>query len=274
MARPISISRLRLPQGLIFWREVGYGEALVFLHGSTEDSSQWLPVMEHLGINYHCFAPDLIGFGESEHPNVNYSIAWLVETLAEYFAALNLQRFYLVGHSLGAWVGASYALKYPEQVMGLVILSPEGVEFSGYEKRRLWSKFLLGNPPIVPLTLKALLPIAKIFGFQARINSYLRCRQLLLQSYTGYQLLFARHFREIEQEFLQGDLHWLKTPMLVLQGGKDSLARINQSQIYAGLCKQAKLRLFHQGGEDLPEAFPAYVTQEIEDFIRVRRQVA
>jgi haloalkane dehalogenase len=85
---PLRNSRIKLSQGQIFWHEVGQGTAIVFLHGSTDDSSQWLSVIEHLSEDYHCFAPDLLGFGESERPNVHYSIDLEVECLADLLEAL------------------------------------------------------------------------------------------------------------------------------------------------------------------------------------------
>ena len=268
MAQPISISRLKLPQGQLFWREVGQGEALIFLHGSTKDGSQWLPILDLLSPNHHCFAPDLLGFGESERPPINYSIAGQVECLADYFAALNLHQFYLIGHSLGGWIGASYALKYPEQVRGLILISPEGLEFPGHQRRRLWSKWLMSRPPIFSLTLKALSPVAKWFGFKARVKQSLDFRKRLLNSPTGYELMFRRDRSQIQSELLNKVLQRSYTPTLILQGSQDHPDSIFQSQTYANLCPQAQLRLINLGANDLPEAFPEYIAQEIEEFVQ------
>ena len=121
-------SRVKLSVGQIFWREIGQGPSLVFLHGSWEDGSQWLRTIELLNSHYQCFAPDLLGFGDSERPNVHYSIELEVECLAQYLDTLNLREVYLIAHSVGGWVAASYALKYPDRVQGLVLLAPEGVQ--------------------------------------------------------------------------------------------------------------------------------------------------
>lgn len=95
-------SRVKLSGGVLFWREIGgNSNNVVFLHGSWHDSNQWLPVMERLSLHYHCFAPDLPGFSESEFSATHYSINQIVESLAEYIATLKLEKVYLVGHSLG-----------------------------------------------------------------------------------------------------------------------------------------------------------------------------
>ncbi|MER3588832.1 MAG: alpha/beta hydrolase, partial [Mastigocladus sp. ERB_26_1] len=41
-------SRRKLSQGLLFWREIGNGIPVVFLHGAWNDSSEWVAIMESL----------------------------------------------------------------------------------------------------------------------------------------------------------------------------------------------------------------------------------
>lgn len=271
-------SRIRLPQGQMFWREIGQGSVLVFLHGFSRDSSQWLPVIEHLSENYHCFAPDLLGFGDSEHPNVHYSIEWQGECLASYLEALNLRQVYLIGHSLGGWIATSYTLKHLEhlkhldQVHGLVLLAPEGIEIERQWEQRLWVRLLVGRPPIIFWLLRSLLPLAGILGFQEKIQHSLEYRKQLLRSPATYQLLFQRRRAEIQAELLQERLEWLAIPTLILQGGQDTPANIAQSQAYADLVPTAKLHIINNGGNDLPEAMPDLIAQEIREFVTASRE--
>lgn len=110
-------SRRKLSQGVLFWREVATGIPAIFLHGAWNDGSEWVSVMELLANDIHCFTPDLLGFGESAHPNVHHTIDLQVECLADFIEALKLEKVYLVGNSLGGWIAASYTLKYPEKYM-------------------------------------------------------------------------------------------------------------------------------------------------------------
>ena len=267
MILPVSNSRIQLPQGQIFWREVGYGEPLVFLHGSHRDNSQWLSVMEQLSSNYRCFAPDLLGFGDSEHPDVHYSIAWQVECLETYLDALNLQQFYLIGHSLGGWIAASYALKNMKQVLGLVILSPEGIEVKKNWGQQRWEKCLIARPPIMFWLLRSLFPIARILRCEAKIGQSLQYRQKLLNSPATCKLLFQRQQAEIQTEFLSDKLSWLKVPTLILQGGQDTPENITRSQTFASQGAITKLEIINHGNNDLPEALPQEVAQKIDEFI-------
>lgn len=260
-------SRFKLAQGLLFWREAGKGVPIILLHGAWNDSSQWVSVIESLSENFHCFAPDLLGFGESENPNIHYSIDLQVECLAELLKALKLEKVYLVGHSLGAWIAASYALKYPNQVDGLVLLSPEGVEIEGQDKH--WQKMqrLIKRSPFVTKLLKLLLPLAKILGLHEKIEQDFQLRQVLLQYPTACQLLFQRQKPEIIAELLQNRLYLITAPVLILQGGKDTPETLAKSRTYTQLIPKAELKIIAHATNDALESSPGSVAADIQDFI-------
>lgn len=261
-------SRIRLPLGQVFWREVGAGPILVFLHGSWSDSSQWLPVIEHLSHDYHCFAIDLLGFGDSEQPSIHYSIQLEVECLLEYLDALHIQQVYLIGHSLGGWIAASYALKYSERVSGLVLLAPEGVQTQGQKDSWRWARWLVGRPPIAYTLVRALRPLGRLFGLHKPLEQALQQRQQLNNSPTACQLLFQRHRSEIQTELLQEQLESLQVPTVILQGAKDTQEAIARSQTYAEKISVAQLRIIDQGENNLPQALPDVVASQIDRFVK------
>lgn len=261
-------SRRKLSQGLLFWREAGTGTPVIFLHGAWNDSSQWVSVVELLSREFHCFAPDLLGFGESENPKIHHSVDLQVECLAEFIQALKLEKVYLVGHSLGGWIAASYALKYPEQIYGLVLLSPEGVEIVGQEKYWQNLRRLVNLPLLVVKILKLLRPLAKIIGVHEKIEQDLQQRRTLLQYPIASHLLFQRQQPEIAAELLQNRLYLIASPVLILQGGKDTPQALAKSQIYTQLLPEADFKVITHAGNDLPESSAAVVAGDIQDFIK------
>jgi pimeloyl-ACP methyl ester carboxylesterase len=260
-------ARRKLSQGLLFWREAGEGLPIVLLHGARNEGSQWVEVMESLSQNFHCFAPDLLGFGESEKPNINYSIDLQVECIAEFCQALKLEKVYLLGHSLGAWVAATYALKYPEQVEGLILLAPEGVNIEGQEQNCQKMRQLLKRPPIFFKILRSLRFLTKIFKLDKKIDQDWQTRQILLQNPTASQLLFRRKQPEIEAELLNNSLLKLEIPVLILQGGKDTPDALARSQAYSKLIPQAKLKIIAHAESNLPQSCVGLVAGEVKDFI-------
>ncbi|MDY6901605.1 MAG: alpha/beta hydrolase [Cyanobacteriota bacterium] len=261
-------SRRKLSQGLLFWREVGNGIPVVFLHGAWSDSSEWVSTMEFMSRDVHCLAPDLLGFGESEYPDIHHAIDLHVDCLAEFLQALKLDKVYLVGHSLGAWIAASCALKYPEKFQGLVLLSPEGVEIDGLQKR--WQKMrgLIKASSLKFRLIKIFRPLLKLFGWDINIEEDLRQRRILLEYPTASQLLYQRQIPEIEAELLQDKLDLIQVPVLVLQGAKDTPDALTRSKIFARLTPQAELKMIAHGKDCLPQSCTSDVVKEIRYFIK------
>lgn len=269
MNLPVRNSRIKLSQGKLFWREVGKGPTLVFLHGAWHDGNQWLPVINHLSGKYHCLAPDLLGFGESDRPDVHYSIHLEVECLAEYLETLNLKQIYLVGHCVGGWIAASYALRYAEQVAGLVLIAPEGVEVDGARRNWWWVRLLLERPKVVDW-LWHWLPILKKWKFPSwlsNIKDLLPRLEQILESTAACQLLFQRRKSEIEAELLEEKLPWLKKPTLILQGERDSANAIALNRVYAQILQDAQLKILPNGEDDLSQQLPDEVAECIHEFV-------
>lgn len=269
MNLPLRNSRIKLPLGQVFWREVGQGPVLIFLHGSWNDGTQWLSMIDHLSQDYHCFIPDLLGFGESERPKVHYSIQLQVECLFEYFNALHISEVYLIGHSVGGWIAASYAIQYIEQVKGLILVAPEGVQADGLGQSWRQERWLVGNPPIAYYILRTILPVARLLGLHQPIEQALLLRQQLNRSTTACKLLFGRRRAEIQAELLQERLESLQVPTLILQGGNDGNNAITQSKTYANKINHAQLQMIENGGHDLPETSASLVAQSIGEFVKI-----
>jgi pimeloyl-ACP methyl ester carboxylesterase len=264
MSLPVRNARIKLSQGQLFWREVGQeGPTLLFLHGSWHDSSQWVPILERLGDRYHCFALDLLGIGESERPDIHYSITLEAEAIEEFLEALNEPRVFLVGHSLGAWVAATYALKYPDRACGLLLLSPEGVEVESLRNRWRRERSRLNLLRFADRLLQTLLPLAKLLRGDRRVSRWRRHLQQLQDPFAASQLLFYRREAEIQAELLQDRLSWLKIPLTLLHGDDDRPEAIALCKTYASLVPHAELHAIADGGDNLPERLPDLVAQRI-----------
>ena len=268
MPLPVSNSRIKLSSGQIFWREVGSGPHIIFLHGSWTDSSDWLPVMDTLSHEYHCLAPDLLGFGESDQPETHYSISLEVECLAEYLKALSLHEVYLVARDLGAWVATSYALKHPEAVRGLMLLAPYGVEIkAGYDASKgKQGSWLAQNALLVRRLLLLVYPLAKLLGCHRSIDRLLLRLERLLSSGVARQILFDRRRAEIEAELLHDRFDWLKTPVLVLQGETDPPKVVALCSAYAQLSPQVEVRIVPGNSEDI-SATTESIALQIKEFV-------
>jgi len=103
------------------------GIPVIFVHSLAGNALQWSSQLKHLRKERRAIALDLRGHGLSESPrNGEYSINSLAEDIEAVADASGLQRFILVGHSLGATVSIDYAGRYPEKVAGLLLADPSG----------------------------------------------------------------------------------------------------------------------------------------------------
>jgi pimeloyl-ACP methyl ester carboxylesterase len=224
-----------------------------------------MPVVKQLGQSYHCVVPDLLGFGDSEWPGVHYSIALEVECLAEYLNALKFQKVYLVGHSVGGWVAASFALRFPERVKGLVLVSPEGVVPGNLHYRWRWARWLMRRPSVICWGLRLLLPGSRLLGKQAAIERLLQLRHQLRRSPTSCKLLFKRRQAEIRAELIDPFLPQLKIPIMLLQGEHDGATSAHLTQAYGG-APCVTLYAVSGAGEDLLATHPEQVAQLIHSW--------
>lgn len=123
----------QLPNGRrIHYLDVGQGPVVVFLHGSGNGACGHsnfkgnYPALVQAG--YRCILPDLIGFGYSDKPaDVEYPLSFFVECVQQTLAWLGVERYTLVGNSLGGAVALGLALEHPRHVERLVLMAPGGL---------------------------------------------------------------------------------------------------------------------------------------------------
>jgi 2-hydroxy-6-oxonona-2,4-dienedioate hydrolase len=110
----------------LHYLEAGRGAPIVLLHGLGGDGSRWGPNIEPLAKDFHVFALDQIGFGESDKPLANYHTGMLAEFLVGFLKAAGIAKASLVGNSMGAGVALYTAVHYPDMVDRIVLADGGG----------------------------------------------------------------------------------------------------------------------------------------------------
>lgn len=101
--------------------EAGEGDPILFLHGVPTSSYVWRNIIPHLVPLGRCIAPDLIGFGKSDKPDIAYTIHDHIKYITAFIDALKLKRIVLVMHGWGSIIGCHYAMNNPGNCRGLVL---------------------------------------------------------------------------------------------------------------------------------------------------------
>ena len=100
------------------------GTPILFIHGWTCDSNDWIWQLPAFTSRYRVIAPDLRGHGRSEAPASGYSRRQFAADLVELLQALDASPAIVVGHSLGGVVGAVMSVEHPEHVLASVMVDP------------------------------------------------------------------------------------------------------------------------------------------------------
>jgi pimeloyl-ACP methyl ester carboxylesterase len=125
---PDSFDFLRLSDGLCHYRVDGpsKGPVILLIHGATVPAwelDRLVPFLTAAG--YRTLRADLFGHGYSDRPRVKYELALFVRQLSELLDALHVTKpVHLIGHSLGAAVGACLAARQPSRFSRLVLAAP------------------------------------------------------------------------------------------------------------------------------------------------------
>jgi pimeloyl-ACP methyl ester carboxylesterase len=191
------------------------GTPLVLIHGlgsRGEDWSNLIPTFAAHG--FHVYAPDLLGYGRSSRPDVDYSIDLEESMVVQFMHAMHLQKADVIGWSMGGWIAMRLALDQPAMVDRLVVYDTAGTYFPAVLPDGLFAPEDMAG---VQRLIDVLEPEPRIVpGFVAK-DSLRKLQQngwivnRSLSSMTGGRYLLD--FR----------LSGLKQPMLIMWGGADHL---------------------------------------------------
>ena len=199
--------------------DVGTGPVVVLLHGLGGNSSNWAFNFAALSAKYRVIAPDQIGFGRSDKPLINYRVQTYVDFLDKFLEGLNVERASLVGNSMGGWVAALYALKYPKRVERIVLADAAG--FAPPKDFDLST--LSGLNPSTREQVRYLMNLVSVnpaLKTDAAVDAILAARIAAGDGYTIQSLVESIYRNE---DMLDGKLAGVKQPTLIIWGREDGL---------------------------------------------------
>lgn len=99
---------------------------LVLIHGLGASAERWEYVVPFFNKHFRVIAPDLIGFGYSDKPSVDYTTDFFSDFLKKFMDKLEISNPIIIGSSLGGQITAEYVAKN-NSVKKLILVSPSGL---------------------------------------------------------------------------------------------------------------------------------------------------
>ncbi len=100
---------------------------IVLLHGLGASAERWEFVIPEFSDHYKIIVPDLIGFGQSDKPLVDYTSEFFSNFIYDFLQKLGITKTNIIGSSLGGQITASFVSQHPEVIEKMVLVSPSGI---------------------------------------------------------------------------------------------------------------------------------------------------
>lgn len=125
----------------IHYLTAGEGHPVVLVNGLGGTSENWgSMIQEFKSRGFKVYAPDMLGFGRSDKPDVDYAISLHADVLKQFLDSQKLEQPDLVGWSMGGWIVMKFAAANPQHVRRLVLLDSAGLIYNAENAQALRPK--------------------------------------------------------------------------------------------------------------------------------------
>ena len=226
-------SRTAAVEGLkLHYLTAGHGPAVILLHGYTQTSRMWRPIIPLLAENFTVIAPDLPGIGDSDIPADGLDMKTAAIRIHALAKSLGVEKARVVGHDIGLMVAYAYAAQFPSEVEKLVVMDAFLPGVAGWENvyndPRIWH-FRFNGP-----TPEALVQGRERIYFEHFWNDFAadKTRSIPEADRTAYTAAYARpgrmragwayfvSFQQAAKDFAELSRTRLPMPVLAIGGEK------------------------------------------------------
>jgi 3-oxoadipate enol-lactonase len=241
----------------------GEGPAVLFVHGYPLDRTIWTPQLEALD-GWRRIAPDLRGMGQSDAPDLGYSMATYASDLAALLDTLGIERTVLCGLSMGGYVAFEFLRRWRNRVSGLVLIATRAEADSPEARRARDAAANEAREGGARVIAEAMLPKLLAPGATGVLVERVRSLIAAIPVPGIVGALGAMRDRPDSTALLPtlGGL-----PTLVIAGGDDQLIPVSQTSAMAAAIPGARL-VVAPGAAHLPTLeTPSIVTDALRSFL-------
>ncbi|MEU0671053.1 alpha/beta hydrolase [Streptomyces lavendulocolor] len=229
---------------MVAWRASGARPSVVCVHGAGVTSREFQPFIRVLGRRHDVWSVDLPGFGASSGPPRPLGLRALADAVAQWQAAVDLDRVVLLGGSFGCQVAVDAAVRHPDRVAGLVLVGPT-VDSAARGFVRQLMRWLRNSPH--ERASMALLNLADYRDAGVR--------------------RVAGAFAESLRDRIEDKLPHVCVPTLVVRGADDRLVSQEWAEEVTRLLPAGRLAVVPDAGHMVPYRQPHELAGLVSDFL-------
>jgi pimeloyl-ACP methyl ester carboxylesterase len=267
---------LTLPSGArVHYRDQGQrnGPAIVLLHGSNASLQTWEPWVAQIGDEFRMISLDLPSHGlTGAVPGDDYSQEAMAQFVNEFTSVMHIERFTLVGNSMGGGVAARFAIHHPERLTHLVLVDAGGMP--SQTPRDPGLGFTLARLPVIQNIMLYVTPRAlfeeglkKAIFNDALVTPEMVDRYWELNRKTGNRAATLKRFQVPFDTFVQDNASKISTPTLIMWGNQDTLTPRDMGDAYAAAIRGSKLVVFNNVGHVAMEEIPDQSARVLREFL-------
>jgi pimeloyl-ACP methyl ester carboxylesterase len=218
----------------------GDGPPLLFIHGLGGIWQNWLLNLPVFMRTHRCVAVDLPGFGLSEESG-DCSIPGFARTVDRVCGQLGIEHPAVIGNSMGGFVGAELAVRYPERVSKLVLVAAAGLstEYLAREPllagarifMALTARTGLRGAPVVKRPRLRRLALQAVARYPERLSAALANELVQGANAPG----FMDAFEALMTYSFRDRLARIEVPTLIVWGRNDMLVPVSDAEMYEHL---------------------------------------
>lgn len=256
-----------LPKTRLYYEEEGSGPAIVLLHGLGASGEDWEFQRPFLAPHFRVIVPDLRGFGRSP-PADGYRVPRFAADLWALLELLRIDRFDLVGHSMGGAVAQQMAVEQPLRIERLVLADTLPSFHTNTFGKRLMFVFryatmgLLGPERLAKAVARTLFPGPNQQALRDRA---------LRRGGANDRAVYLETIRGLVGWSVADRLERISMPTLVLAAEHDYFPVEDAESFAAGL-PNARLKIFPGAHHAMPLEIPEAFAAELLDFLLPQRQ--
>ena len=240
------------------------GQAIVFLHAYVDSWFWFSRVLPLLSPEYHAFAPDQRGHGDSDRPECCYTVDDFAADVDAFMEAVGVDEATLVGHSSGGLIAQRVALSHPQRVSRLVLIGSPITLVGNEALIELGEEMLALEDPIPPefvrefvqSTIYHAVPEEFLAG---AVSECLKVPARVWRDYWKGVLLTANDTARLGE---------IGTPTLILWGERDALLPLEEQERRAAAIPDATLKVYPDTGHAVAGERPEWVVRDLEEFIK------